>query len=99
MTEPVYWLNDRPADGALDGIARGIVLELCRQEGIEAVEGSLTPDDVHTADECLLCGTGAELLPMRSVDGRQMVRSPGPMTGNTQDAFHKLIEKETRRQG
>lgn len=83
------------SDGALDGITRGIVLELCRQEGIETRERSLAPYDVHTADECFLCGTGSELLPVRAVDGRQLACSPGPMTERIQNAFGKLIETET----
>ncbi|MDY0036613.1 MAG: branched-chain-amino-acid transaminase [Zoogloea oleivorans] len=83
------------SDGALDGITRGIVLELCRQEGIEAVERSLTPYDVHTADECFLCGTGAELLPVRTVDGRPMGHCPGPLTERVRRAYQAIIELET----
>jgi branched-chain amino acid aminotransferase len=87
------------SDGALDGITRGIVLELCRQEGIETRERSLAPYDVHTADECFLCGTGAELLPVRAVDGRRMAHFPGPLTGRIQQAFRTLIETETAAPG
>ncbi|MGD8914507.1 MAG: branched-chain-amino-acid transaminase [Candidatus Thiodiazotropha sp.] len=83
------------SDGALDGITRGVVLELSRQEGIESIERSLTPYDVHTADECFLCGTGAELLPVRAVDGRQLACVPGPITERIRDAFGRLIEAET----
>lgn len=84
------------SDGALDGITRGIILELCREEGMEAAERSLTLYDIHTADECFLCGTGAEILPVRSVDGRRMNQSPGPLTRRLASAFHRLVEKETR---
>jgi branched-chain amino acid aminotransferase len=82
-------------DGALDGITRGIVLELCAALQIEVKEQSLTPYDVHTADECFLCGTGAGLLPVRVVDGRPMLRSPGPYYEQIQRAFFELIETET----
>jgi len=83
------------SDGALDGITRGIVLELCEQEGLETKERSLTPYDIHTADECFLCGTGAELLPVRSLDGRPMAYTPGPISKQIQQAFQRLIETET----
>lgn len=84
------------SDGALDGITRGILLELCQREGMEASERTLTLYDVHTADECFLCGTGAEILPVRSVDGRRMNQSPGPLTRRLEGAFHRLVEEETR---
>lgn len=84
------------SDGALDGITRGIILELCREEGMEAAERSLTLYDIHTADECFLCGTGAEILPVRSVDGRRMKQSPGLLTRRLEGAFHRLVEEETR---
>jgi branched-chain amino acid aminotransferase len=85
------------SDGALDGITRGIVLELCVAEGIEAHEQSLAPYDVHTADECFLCGTGAGLLPVKAVDGRRMGRSPGPLSARIQKALGTLIDIETAR--
>ncbi len=83
------------SDGALDGITRAIVLELCRQLGLGARECSLTPYDVHTADECFLCGTGAELLPVGSVDGRSLPDCPGPVSRRLQQAFVGVIESET----
>ncbi len=83
------------SDGALDGITRGVVLELAREAGLEARERSLTPYDVHTADECFLCGTGAELLPVRSVDGRTLPDCPGPVSRRLQCAFDRLIQSET----
>ncbi len=82
------------SDGALDGITRGLVLELCESLGLSAGELSLTPYDVHTADEAFLCGTGAELLPVRSVDGREMARTPGPITRRIAQAFVALIRAE-----
>ncbi len=82
------------SDGALDGVTRGILLELCAQLDLATQEVSLTPYDVHIADECFLCGTGAELLPVRSVDGRQMAHTPGPVTQRIAQAFKRLIERE-----
>ncbi len=57
-------------DGALDGITRGVILRLAVSLGISAVEQSLTAYDLYTADECFLTGTGAELIPVREIDGR-----------------------------
>jgi branched-chain amino acid aminotransferase len=83
------------SDGALDGITRGIVLELCEQERVTVTEQSLTPYDLHTADECFLCGTGAGLLPVQSVDSRRLAYTPGPVSERIARAYRKLIKRET----
>ena len=82
------------SDGALDGITRRLVLELCAAEGIEVRERSLTPYDIHTGEECFLCGTGAELIPVRALDGRPLGEATGPLYLRLQTAFTRLIEQE-----
>ncbi len=84
-------------DGALDGITRKAVLELCEKAGIPAQPRSLAPLDLYTADEGFLCGTGAELIPVRRVDGRALSACPGPLTRRIQGAYHRLVETETGR--
>ena len=59
------------AHGALAGITRRLVVDLARQEGIEIVEAELTVADAWTADEIFLTGTGAEIVPVRELDGRR----------------------------
>jgi branched-chain amino acid aminotransferase len=83
-------------DGALDGITRGIVLALANGLGIPAAESPLAPYDLYTAKECFLTGTGAELIPVASVDGRAMSDCPGPVFQRIESAFRSLIERECR---
>lgn len=66
-------------DGALAGITRSCLLTLARQLGIDCAEQSLAPYDLYTADECFLSGTGAELIPVKSVDQRRVGQCPGPV--------------------
>src|SRR5205085_1872604 len=56
-------------DGALDGITRGVVLELARKLGFSAEERSLGRLDLFSADEAFITGTGAGLVRVRSLDG------------------------------
>ena len=84
------------SDGALDGITRAVVLELCAANGIEARERSLTPYDIYAADECFLCGTGAELIPVRALDGRPLGEAAGALYRRVSAAFAKRIEQECR---
>ena len=88
----------RPVDGALAGITRGIILELATALGIPARETPLTAFDLYTADECFLCGTGAELIPVREVDGRRLRHCPGPVFSTLHHAFRQQIAAECHRQ-
>lgn len=82
-------------DGALDGITRHIVMELAEQLNIECREKTMSPYDLYTADECFLTGTGAELIPVREIDGRSLKQCPGDMYTRIQQQFHALIQQET----
>lgn len=83
-------------EGALDGITRACVLELAHEQGIPAAEVPLSPYDLHTADECFLTGTGAELLPVATVDGRALTACPGAVFQRLHAAYRELIRRETR---
>ena len=79
------------SDGALDGITRGVIIELASQLGIPVSERSLTRYDIFTADECFLTGSAAEVIPVVSLD-RRLIGSgkPGPITQQLRAAFHDL---------
>jgi branched-chain amino acid aminotransferase len=77
--------------GALAGITRGLVLELLAGLGIACDERALTPVDVWTADELFLTGTGAEVVPVRLVDGRAL-SSSRPVTDAVREAFRAFID-------
>jgi len=72
--------------GGLEGITRGHVIELLRADGIAVDERSLVSADAWTADEAFLTGTGAEVVPIASVDGRPLT-APGPLTRRAQALF------------
>jgi branched-chain amino acid aminotransferase len=57
------------SDGALEGITRHTLLEICAAEGISADERRLTRIDLLGADEMFLTGTGARMIPVRTLDG------------------------------
>lgn len=56
-------------DGALEGITRRTVLELCAAHSIPAEEKRLGRIDLVAADEVFLVGTGARMVPVRTLDG------------------------------
>jgi len=83
-------------EGALDGVTRALVLELASAAGIESAERPLAPYDLHTADECFLAGTAAELVPVAAIDGRPLRQCPGPVYTELAARFQALIAAETR---
>jgi branched-chain amino acid aminotransferase len=85
-------LTPAPHHGALDGITMRAVLEVARSIGMEAREADLTRYDLYSADECFMTGTGAEIMPVTIIDGRQIGAGvAGPITKKLLDGFHKLV--------
>lgn len=79
------------SDGALDGITRDVIIELCETLGIPVVERTMTRYDIFIADECFLTGTAAEVIPVVELDRRKIGSGkPGPITKQLLDAFHEL---------
>lgn len=81
-------------EGALAGVTRAVIIELARRSGIECVETPLAPYDLYNADECFLTGTGAELIPVRAIEGRALATCPGPLFQRLQRAFDDCVEAE-----
>ena len=75
-------------DGALEGITRATVLELAGSLGIPAREQTLGRWDVFAADEVFLTGSGAGIVPVRSLDARLVgLGTPGPIHAKIAAAF------------
>lgn len=80
-----------PYAGILLGITRGVIFELAREAGHPAREEMLNRYDLYTADEVFLCGTGAEVAPIRMIDGRPIGDGkPGPVTRDLMRRFRAL---------
>lgn len=67
--------------GSLEGITRGIVVRLAREEGIKFIEKNLTRHDLYVSDEFFLTGTAAEVIGVVQIDNRIIGDGkPGPIT-------------------
>ena len=78
--------------GLLEGITRNTILKLADEAGITVRETTLTRFDLYTSEECFLTGSGAEMIPVISVDNRIIgTGRPGPMTATLTEAFRHLI--------
>jgi branched-chain amino acid aminotransferase len=79
--------------GALEGITQDSVATIARDLGFEYREGNLLRSDLYTADEAFLSGTAAEVVPVRSVDDREL-GEPGPVTRAVQEVFFQAVRGE-----
>ena len=78
--------------GALNGITRKTVLQVCKDLGIEVVQKRITRDECYIADEMFFSGTAAEITPIREYDRLQIGSgSRGPVTEKIQTAFFDIV--------
>ncbi len=78
---------------ALPGITRRTVLEIAREEGVPAEEGELFPMDFYCADGAFVCGSGAGIVPVGSLDGRPLAEPKHPLV----ERLQALYRERTRR--
>ncbi len=90
-------LHTTPVSAALlNGITRNSLITLARDAGIAVVERDLPREYLYLCDELFMCGTAAEITPIRSVDGRQVgAGKAGPVTRRMQELFFGLFEGRT----
>ena len=80
------------AAGALMGITRGAIMDIGAELGIKVREANMTRYDIWCADECFLTGTGAEVIPVVKLDGREIGAGiPGPITQKLISAFRQKV--------
>ena len=82
------------SSGALEGLTRHSIMTIARDLGYEVVEANLLRSDLYLADEAFLTGTAAELVPLRSVDDRNIGPrggDPGPIALELQATYFEAV--------
>ncbi len=77
----------------LDGITRRSLITLATEDlGLKVVERVIGRTELYVVDELFLCGTGAQITPVRSVDRRTIGDGGiGPITRRLQDHFNAVV--------
>lgn len=90
-------LHTSPVSAALlNGITRNSIITLAHDNGIEVFERDIPREYLYLCDELFMCGTAAEITPIRSVDGKPVgTGKPGALTGKIQKLFFGLFEGKT----
>lgn len=75
----------------LDGVTRGIVIQIAKDAGIPFREEIFSKTELIKAEECFLTNTTFEILPVKEVDGFKISeRSPGKITTFLMGKFRLL---------
>ena len=81
-----------PVVNILPGITRRSVIEILAHEGHEVQETFFGRDAFYVADEAFMCGTAAEVTPVREVDYRIVGDGiPGPFTRLVQQIYSEGV--------
>lgn len=81
-------------DYCLDGITRGVVIEVAREAGIPVFERNFSLTHVYGADEAFTTGTFAGVAPVGSVDGRVLGAERGPMVERLQQLYLERLARD-----
>ena len=83
--------------GVLEGVTRGIALEVAAQAGVPVRPEALAVDDVARCQEAFLTSASRGLLPVRSIGGRLVgAGRPGPIWRSLHELYLTLVQREAR---
>ena len=81
--------------GILPGITRDTVKQIASDLGYTVVEKALIRSDLYLADEVFMCGTAAEVTPLRAIDDYEI--GVGDVTRAIQKAYLDTVRGQTER--
>jgi branched-chain amino acid aminotransferase len=80
------------ASTILEGITRDAIFTLADDMGVPVEEAMITRDQLYIADEVFVCGTAAEVVPVRAIDFRTIGKGcPGLVTHTLCDLFRANV--------
>lgn len=79
-----------------NGITRGNVLALCAENAIEHRSADFTLDDAYAAEEAFVTGTFGGVVPVRTIDGRPLPATPGPLTQRLSTLYEEFKDAYAR---
>jgi len=79
-------------ENCLQGITRHSVMEITNSLGYTVEEKQITPKEIFEADECFATGTAAEIVPITSINNKQIGNGTrGEITAKLQEEYSKAI--------
>ncbi|HKV04388.1 MAG TPA: aminotransferase class IV [Candidatus Acidoferrales bacterium] len=81
------------SSGCLEGVTRGIVLEIGPRAGVPVDERTLRPEDLYSADEVFISSTNRSMIAAGEINGHTIAAAPGPVMQKLEKAFAGYVRE------
>ncbi len=83
----------------LEGVTRRVIMQIARDHlGVATVEREIDRSELYVCDECLLCGTGGEIVPVVQIDRRPVgAGTIGPIASRLQADYFAIVRGVDKR--
>jgi branched-chain amino acid aminotransferase len=82
--------------GCLEGVTRGILMEIAPEAGLPVVEQALRPEDLYSAEEVFISSTNRNLINVSEIAGHSF-SAPGPVCDRLNHLFDAYVEEYVSR--
>ena len=83
--------------GCLEGVTRGILMEIAPEAGVSIAEQTLHLDDLYNAEEVFMASTNRNLLGVSEIGGHAIANAPGPVTTRLNQIFNEYVDEYVSR--
>ena len=98
MVRDGFLITPPGTDNILEGIVRTSILRIAVDEGIPVATRQIDRTELYIADEVFLCGTGAQISPVSSIDHRTVADGEvGPITARIRDRYFAAVRGDEPR--
>lgn len=77
--------------GCLEGVTRGILLEIAPEAGLAVVEQALRPEELYEAEEVFITSTNRSLIAVGEIAGHRIANAPGTVTRQLNELFDAYV--------
>jgi branched-chain amino acid aminotransferase len=81
------------SSGCLEGVTRGIVLEIGAAAGVTVEEGTLRPEDLYAADGVFVSSTNRSMIAASEINGHKIATAPLPLMQMLEKAFSAYVRE------
>jgi branched-chain amino acid aminotransferase len=78
------------SSGCLEGVTRGILMEIAPEAAVSVVEQTLRPEDLYSAEEVFISSTNRNLISAGEIAGNK-IPTPGPVCEHLNEIFDAYV--------
>jgi len=81
------------SSGCLEGVTRGVLIDIAPRAGLQIIERTLTPEDLYSSDEVFITSTNRTLLGVSEIAGHKYSLVGGPLVQKLEGAFDTTMRE------